>query len=160
MFALHFIAFSLRRRCRACRGGWGVAAGVMNGERQNFNLFPPHPSTTSLASLPRVDTFPSRGRLWVCFFQKGSKKYLTQSNFLIRFFFDTQGAKKKTWQKETPFYGLCPSPQAFEKAWPKLSSVGIVRTLAARRSSEGCYLKYPRLKVFGATFFQKGSKNP
>ena len=57
-------AFPLRGRCRACRGGWGVAKGVMNGEKQNFNLFPPHPSTASLASLHRVDTFPSRGRLW------------------------------------------------------------------------------------------------
>ena len=35
----------------------------MTEEKQNFNLFPPHPSTASLASLPRVDTFPSRGRL-------------------------------------------------------------------------------------------------
>ena len=42
----------------------------MNGERLNFNIFPPHPSTASLASLPRVDTFPSRGRLFISFSQK------------------------------------------------------------------------------------------
>ena len=38
----------------------------MLGKRRNFNLFPPHPSTASLASLPRIDTFPSRGRLGRC----------------------------------------------------------------------------------------------
>ena len=60
--------------------------------------------------------FPRLKVFGATFFQKGRKKSLTQANSLLRFFFDTQGAKKKAWQKETPFYGLCPDPQAFEKA--------------------------------------------
>ena len=42
-----------------------------------------------LFEVPRLKVFGAT------FFQKGSKKFLTQSNSLIRFFFDTQGAKKK-----------------------------------------------------------------
>ena len=48
------------------------------GRTQNVNL-----------DNPRLKVFGAT------FFQKGSKKFLTQANSLIRFFFDTKGAKKK-----------------------------------------------------------------
>ena len=57
------------------------------------------------------------------FFQKGSKKSLTQTNFYshIAFSFGTKGAKEKALQKENAvFMGRCPKPHSlFEKSETK-----------------------------------------
>ena len=49
------------------------------------------------------------------FFQKGSKKILTQANSLIRFFFDTKGAKKKARKKKRRFMGAAQTRKLLKK---------------------------------------------
>ena len=40
-----------------------------------------------------------------------------------------EAQRKSLAKRKRRFYGRCPNPQAFEKAWPKLSHSGVVRTL-------------------------------
>ena len=62
-----------------------------------------------LFEVPRLKVFGAT------FFQKGSKKFLTQANSLIRFFFDTQGAKKKLSKKKRRFMGSAQTRKLLKK---------------------------------------------
>ena len=62
-----------------------------------------------LFEVPRLKVFGAT------FFQKGSKKFLTQANSLLRFFFDTQGAKKKARKKKRRFMGSAQTRKLLKK---------------------------------------------
>ena len=77
--------------------------------------------------------FPRLKVFGATFFQKGSKKTLTQANSLLRFFFDTQGAKKKARKKKRRFMGSAQTRKLLKKldqnfpAWVQCEHSAFIR---------------------------------